>query len=284
MDMFKKGGNLTIFRVKKSKEKGNFTVIDNEYLRDNKLSWKAKGLLTYFLSLPDDWNIRLTEIQKWSNVGEYSLKSTFDELVKNGYAKRFRKRDNKGVIRGWGINIYERKNVKNDKENLDDKKSVSGKSTEVNFPLVDNHVLLNTNNTKYLNKLNTNNTNISNYKYISNGDNDHINLVINEWEKIPELEKVSDRKKDIRFIISKYGIDNLLKVIENIKFSKWLRGLSNNGTWRVSLNWIKKKDNFNKILNNNFNRDMTESEVKKIEDEQALINQLSSPIIAKQDS
>lgn len=282
MDIKKKGGEkLTIYRV--NKDKGNFTVIDNEYLKDNKLSWKAKGLLTYFLSLPDDWNIRLTEIKKWSNVGKYGLNSTIDELIENGYVERFKSRDENGKIKKWGLNIYENKKSKS-KNKPDWQKSTSGYNPLLGNQELENQTLLNTNNTKYLNKLNTNNTNISNYKYISNGDNDHINLVINEWEKIPELEKVSDRKKDIRFIISKYGIDNLLKVIENIKFSKWLRGLSNNGTWRVSLNWIKKKDNFNKILNNNFNRDMTESEVKKIEDEQALINQLSSPIIAKQDS
>ncbi|MGR5875594.1 hypothetical protein ACT7DH_27750 [Bacillus pacificus] len=43
---------MGIFRVKKDV---NYSVIHNTPLRDEKLSWRAKGLLAYMLSLPDDW-------------------------------------------------------------------------------------------------------------------------------------------------------------------------------------------------------------------------------------
>lgn len=137
----------------------------------------------------------------------------------------------------------------------------------------------------------TNNNNISNNKYISNGGdeenkelnkNDYIKKIIDEWNKIPELENISNREEDVDVIISNYGVKNTLKVIDNIKYSKFLRGMTNNSTWKVSLKWIILKKNFEKILENGFNRDMTDFEVQKIEDEQALLKQFPKPIIAKQ--
>lgn len=40
--------------AKKIQKNENFTIVDNDYLRDENLSFKAKGILTYFLSLPGD--------------------------------------------------------------------------------------------------------------------------------------------------------------------------------------------------------------------------------------
>lgn len=140
-------------------------------------------------------------------------------------------------------------------------------------------------------KPNETNNNISNNKYISNGGdeenkelnkNDYIKKIIDEWNKIPELENISNREKDVEVIISNYGVKETLKVIENIKYSKFLRGMTNNSTWKVSLKWIILKKNFQKILENGFGRDMTDFEVEKIENEQALLKQFPKPIIAKQ--
>ena len=35
----------------------NYTVMDNTFLKDKRLSWKAKGLFAYILSLPSNWKI-----------------------------------------------------------------------------------------------------------------------------------------------------------------------------------------------------------------------------------
>ncbi|TKI88055.1 DNA-binding protein, partial [Bacillus wiedmannii] len=43
---------MGIFRVKKD---NNYSVINNTGLKDKRLSWKAKGILAYILTLPDDW-------------------------------------------------------------------------------------------------------------------------------------------------------------------------------------------------------------------------------------
>lgn len=45
---------MSVFRVPK---RSNFTVMSNVHLRDTSLSLKAKGLLSYMLSNPDNWII-----------------------------------------------------------------------------------------------------------------------------------------------------------------------------------------------------------------------------------
>lgn len=42
----------TVFRVEKT---ANYTVMSNCHLKDRRLSYKAKGLLSEMLSLPPDW-------------------------------------------------------------------------------------------------------------------------------------------------------------------------------------------------------------------------------------
>lgn len=49
---------MSVFRIEKTKD---FTVISNYYLQDKKLNLKAKGLLSYMLSLPDDWDYSLRD-------------------------------------------------------------------------------------------------------------------------------------------------------------------------------------------------------------------------------
>lgn len=43
---------MSVVRVEKN---GNFTTMSNIHLRDKNLSLKAKGLLSMFLSPPDEW-------------------------------------------------------------------------------------------------------------------------------------------------------------------------------------------------------------------------------------
>ena len=46
---------MSTFRVNKNV---NYTVMSNHHLQDKRLSLKAKGLLSYMLSLPDDWGLQ----------------------------------------------------------------------------------------------------------------------------------------------------------------------------------------------------------------------------------
>ena len=79
----------SIVRVSKT---NHFVVLDKNFLNDKNLSLKAKGLLAYMLSLPDDWTFYLEELEKHSTDGMSSLRSGFKELQENGYVTRSRKR------------------------------------------------------------------------------------------------------------------------------------------------------------------------------------------------
>lgn len=47
---------MSVFKIEKIKD---YTVMSNYHLRDKELSFKEKGLLSFMLSLPDDWDYSL---------------------------------------------------------------------------------------------------------------------------------------------------------------------------------------------------------------------------------
>ena len=84
----------------REKKDRNYTMLDNTFIRDTRLSWKAKGLMTYLLSLPDDWEIHLSEIEQHATDGMGSLRSAVNELKKFGYLKSETRKDEKNRFIG----------------------------------------------------------------------------------------------------------------------------------------------------------------------------------------
>lgn len=120
-----------IIRVKK--ETG-YVVIDKTFLDDKNLSWKAKGIMAYMLSKPDDWTFYLDELMKHSTDGRASFRSGFKELQDKGYVQRVQKRQADGTF-NWETIVYERPHT--------DFPQVDNPSMEK--PQVDNRKLLNNN-------------------------------------------------------------------------------------------------------------------------------------------
>jgi len=58
---------------------------DVSYLRRKDLSMKAKGLLTFLLTLPEDYPLHKTKLKKYFKDGQSAINSAFDELMMNGY-------------------------------------------------------------------------------------------------------------------------------------------------------------------------------------------------------
>lgn len=96
---------MAIFRV--YKETGNFVTVHKNFIHDNKISWKAKGILLYLLSRPDDWQVYETELVKHTSDGLSSLKSGIKELEEIGYIRRTRKRDDKGRLKEYEYSVFE---------------------------------------------------------------------------------------------------------------------------------------------------------------------------------
>ena len=92
-----------VFRINKTK---NYTVMSNYHLQDKNLSYKAKGLLSCMLSLPDDWNYSVRGLASISKEGIKAINSMLKELEENYYLKRERKQENNGRFY-YEYNIYE---------------------------------------------------------------------------------------------------------------------------------------------------------------------------------
>lgn len=99
---------MATFRV--YKESGNFVTVHKDFIHDSNISWKAKGILLYLLSRPDDWQIYETELEQHSTDGLSGLKSGIKELEEKGYIHRNRKRDNKGRLKEYEYAVYEQPN------------------------------------------------------------------------------------------------------------------------------------------------------------------------------
>jgi DnaD/phage-associated family protein len=94
MNLIKKVLTLAIVRVEKTK---NYSVIANTGLRDERLSWKARGILAYLLTLPDGWTVYLEEVEKHSEIdGRESFRNGIKELKQFGYFETVKEHDEKG--------------------------------------------------------------------------------------------------------------------------------------------------------------------------------------------
>ncbi len=75
-----------------------YTIINNTPLRDSRLSWKAKGLIGYLLTMPDDWQVMMCHLVQQSPCGKFATYSGLRELEDVGYIRRTRVRDTLGRI------------------------------------------------------------------------------------------------------------------------------------------------------------------------------------------
>ena len=87
-----------IIRHRSGKE---FTVINNHFLKNPKLSWKAKGLLSYLMMLPENWNISISDLKNRSKDGRDGTAAGIRELIAEGYCKRTQIKGAGGIIEGY---------------------------------------------------------------------------------------------------------------------------------------------------------------------------------------
>lgn len=89
-----------------------------------------------------------------------------------------------------------------------------------------------------------------------------VRRVIEEWNKlqdvgiapIRDIKPASKRCQMLKGRIREYGMDDLLKAMDNIRHSDFLRGENKNG-WMITFDWFVKPNNFLKVLEGNYNGD-----------------------------
>lgn len=237
-----------VIRVEKVK---NYTIISNVHLLDEKLSLKAKGLMTLLLALPnDEWELSINGLAKLSKDQRDSVASTLTELESSGYLVKKQRFDANNRFNGYEYTLYEHP---------------CADSPYTEFPFTEKPQQLNTNilNTNLDHKDINNNINTNIYfndKKLDEFNNlntkpnkvlnkEDISRVIEAWNTsggltIKKLNLNSKRGKMLTARIAEYGIDEVLNAIDEYKHSSFLRGETG---FVADFEWFVKPNNFVKV-------------------------------------
>ncbi|MCD8215020.1 MAG: helix-turn-helix domain-containing protein [Clostridiales bacterium] len=101
----KNRSNGTKIRIEKNR---SYTAMSNYHLFDRSLSFKAKGLLSFMLCVPDTWEFSVKGLAAMAKDGIDSITTSLKELENCGYVKRRRRRNEKGQVSGTEYIIYEK--------------------------------------------------------------------------------------------------------------------------------------------------------------------------------
>ena len=87
--------------------RNRYLVIDQRIVDDTRLSWAARGMLAYLLSRPDNWEVRVKDLQRRGNLGRDGTYKLINDLRSTGYVEFRQGRNARGRIRGGSYIIRE---------------------------------------------------------------------------------------------------------------------------------------------------------------------------------
>lgn len=112
---------MAVLRI--SKKRQNFVILDKTCLSESKLSFGAKGLHAYLMSMPDNWQVQVVSLQKCSTNGRDAVRGFLTELETLGYIKKSLNRNqDTGKFGGYDYLVLElpdstEKNISPETEN-----------------------------------------------------------------------------------------------------------------------------------------------------------------------
>lgn len=173
-----------VIRVRK--RPNNFVMIDKTFLEDDRLSFKAKGILAYLLSKPDNWKVIVGNLVKYSKDGKSAVYAGLKELKECGYYVKtpIRSEDGRRISR-WESTVYEMPD------------SLLSDFQEIDNEEIENQYLENRerNNNYYNNKLNIN--------------NNHVSLSVREEDKTDETDEKNSVENTLEVIHDNIGYEQL---------------------------------------------------------------------------
>ena len=94
-----------------------------------------------------------------------------------------------------------------------------------------------------------------------------VQRVIQQWNSLGlgQIRKVvsgTERERLLKKRIKDYGIDDVLRAIENVRTSKFLNGNNSKG-WIITFDWFIKPNNFPKVLDGNYESDQQPQQKRK---------------------
>lgn len=173
-----------VIRVRK--RPNNFVMLDKTFLEDDRLSFKAKGILAYLLSKPDNWKVIVGNLVKYSKDGKSAVYAGLKELKECGYYVKtpIRSEDGRRISR-WESTVYEMPD------------SLLFDFQEIDNEEIENQYLENRerNNNYYNNKLNIN--------------NNHVSLSVREEDKTDETDEKNSIENTLEVIHDNIGYEQL---------------------------------------------------------------------------
>ena len=139
-----------VIRVRKLPSQ--FVTMHKGFLENSSLSFKAKGVLAYLLSKPDNWKVIMADLNNSSTDGKAAIYSALRELKAAGYYEKVPVRTEDGkLIDHWESIVYE---VPKDEYLLTDFQQIDNQQIENQF--LENRER----NNNYINNNNINNNHV----------------------------------------------------------------------------------------------------------------------------
>lgn len=233
---------MAVIRVTKTR---NFTVMSNVHLRDDRLTLKAKGLLSVILSLPDDWDYSIGGLAAICKEGRSAVKTALNELKASGYVRVTKEFPKEGSNRITYIyDVFERPQD-TDFQHLE--------SQHLESQELENCKELNTDGLTPEER-NTDHAS-SDAKASSSHSSERPDYA--EWleayrtnaPSLPGARMMSDKRKASVRSMLKQGItlDDFAEACRKAESSSFLRGGGENG-WRATPDWMFNGENVLKVI------------------------------------
>ena len=206
---------MGIIRIDKTA--GNYFIASKYYVEDENISWKAKGIMSYLFSKPDDWQIYQTQLEKVSKDGKASVRSTINELIDNGYMTRQSRRKSNGDFDGYDYTLHEYP-TNDGVRKMEDAKMEDAKMEIAKMEIAKSDT---TNNNSTNNDLTNNDINTSATKVTQEQFDQWWNLYDKKLDKKKafSLFKTALKKHDFETIMN--GTKDYLKTITDKQYQKY---------------------------------------------------------------
>ena len=211
---------MAIIRVPKVT---NYTVMSNHHLTDRDLSFKAKGLMSYMLSRPDDWDFTIAGLSRLNKDGRDAIGRIIQELESHGYLERIRRRQSKGTFSTMEYVLHEQPMPGNpalDKPALEnpgqDNPVLDNPAQEK--PAQENRPQLNTDRKNTERKKNENKNTESSTTHLSNPDQSYT-----ERMRVPEVQEEVKERLNYDSMILQYDknrVDEIVGLIVDVLTSR----------------------------------------------------------------
>ena len=90
----------------RAQRQDHFTVINNTAINDDRLGFRAKGVLIYILSKPDHWSVSERSLAQIGPDGRDAVATALKELATCGYLRRTKTRNADGTF-SWDSMIFD---------------------------------------------------------------------------------------------------------------------------------------------------------------------------------